>query len=193
MHLLICLVGQAFYRLLQHGWKMEPLLKRNAPHLQAQSTRYLEQFFGIKTTALPRRNGFSVAGVMVLLLVAFALNLLTLLAAVPTPSPPVHALSFFIPSMVMLMAIMGSASHLARGFSSGLSGGYYLFIALMAVTVGQLVCRYVFLSGPVWPLWIAFAALAVCRILFNGQHFILFVLYCRTQRYARHAYKNGEW
>lgn len=188
MPLLIGLVGQAFYLLLQHGREIELLLKRDELHTQAQSTRDLEQVLGEKIIALPRRNGFSVAGAMMLLLMAFALNLLTLLAYIPTVSPPVHALSFFVPSLMMLIVIIGGARQVVRGFSSGISGGFYLFIILLAATVGQLVCHYVFLSSPVWPLWAAFAALAGCRILFNCQHFTLSVLYCRMQRCARHAY-----
>jgi hypothetical protein len=45
----------------------------------------------------------------------------------------------------------------------------------------------VFHDGGLWPLVIASFALLLCRMVMNSSGFVLFTLYCRTQRLARLA------
>ncbi|GBE69339.1 hypothetical protein CSC04_2931 [Enterobacter roggenkampii] len=42
-------------------------------------------------------------------------------------------------------------------------------------------------DGSLWPHVIASFALLLCRVVMNGSGFVLFTLYCRTQRLARLA------
>lgn len=96
MSLLSWLTGSVFYDLWQHGREIEPLIARKDERVLSRSTPELERHFDETAVEQPRQNGFPVAFVMLLLLVAFALNLLSLLRLLPGLTPPLHALAFFL-------------------------------------------------------------------------------------------------
>lgn len=187
MPLLSWLTGSVFYDLWQHGREIEPLIARKDERVLSRSTPELERHFDKTAVEQPRQNGFPVAFVMLLLLVAFALNLLTLLRLLPGLTPPLHALAFFAPALVVLATTISSMFMLARGFSAGLTGFAYLFSGLLLVTVAQLVINLLTGGGAAIPLLIALAALVGCRRLLNGEGFVVFALYCRTARLTRVA------
>ena len=181
------LVGHLFCDLLLHGREIEPVIARKDASLLTHSTPELERYFDKTPAELPRQNAFPVAIAMLLFLVAFALNLLTLLRLLSPLTPAVHALLFFAPSLAMLLATVAASFLLARGFSAGLAGFGYLLSALLLATVGQLVYNLLITGGSTVPLLLAFAALLGCRRVLNGAGFVLFTLYCRTQRIAKVA------
>lgn len=182
MSLLSWLLGRVFCDLLQQGRETERLIARKDASLLAHTTPELERYFDKPPTALPRQNAFPVAIVLLLLLMAFALNLLTLLQSMPNVAPPAHALSFFVPSLAMIMTLMVSSFLLARGFNAGLAGFFWLLGALLLLTVGQLIVGLIIGGGSAGALLLACALLASARIVVNGRGFVLFVLYCRTRR-----------
>ena len=179
--------GRYFCDLLAHGREMDQLNARGDNSLVQHSTPELERHFDKTAVEQPRQNGFPVAFVMLLLLVAFALNLLSLLRLLPGLTPPLHALAFFAPALVVLATTLSSMFMLARGFSAGLAGFAYLFSGLLLVTVAQLVINLLTGGGAAIPLLIALAALVGCRRLLNGEGFVVFALYCRTARLTRVA------
>ena len=120
-------------------------------------------------------------------LVAFALNLLPFLSTLQGLSPLHHALSFFLPSLTMTGALIVTSVLLARGKTSGLSGFMALFIILLITTLVQVLHVMLSHDGSLWPHVIASFALLLCRVVMNGSGFVLFTLYCRTQRLARLA------
>lgn len=181
------LAGHVFCDLLQHGREIEPAIARKDASLLTHSTPELERYFDKPPAELPRQNAFPVAIVLLLFLVAFVLNLLTVLRLFSALTPPMHALLFFAPSLVMLLSIITASFFLARGYSVGIAGFYYLFTALMVLTVAQLVFNLLIHGGAAVPLLLAFAALLGCRRVLNGRGFVLFSLYCRTQRIVKVA------
>ncbi|ADO09243.1 hypothetical protein Pvag_1050 [Pantoea vagans C9-1] len=184
MQFLSWLIGRNLTELLQHGREIDQLIARQDNSVLARSTTELERYFKQPSESLPRQNGFPVALVLMLLLVAFAFNLLTFLHALPLLTPQIHALSFFVPSIVVLGAILTASYLLARGHTSGVQGLAYVWAVLLISTVLLLI--YSVVTGSNSGLWLllALAALVGARWLLNGQAFILFAIYCRTQRLA---------
>ncbi|CAH3709152.1 MULTISPECIES: hypothetical protein [Enterobacter] len=189
MRLLPLLNGRVFCDLLHHGWEIEKTIARGEAHLLNHFTPELERYFSRPLNELPRQNPYPVAVLLPLFLVAFAFNLLPFLHAFPGLSPLHHALSFFLPSLVMIGALIITSVLLARGLTSGLAGFLALFFILLIITVVQAVYLLLAHHGSSWPLVIAFFALVLCRLVMNGKGFVLFTLYCRTQRLARLARK----
>lgn len=184
MRFLPLLTGSIFYDLLQYGRELESAVARHDASLLNHSSPELERYFSRPPGERPRQNAFLVATLFPLFLVAFAFNLLPFLHNLPDLSPPLHALSFFAPSLVMLIALISASVLLARGFTSGLSGFLTLFIILLALTVLQGLHHLLTEGGDWWPLAIAAFALLGCRSVFNSRGFVLFAIYCRTQRLA---------
>lgn len=164
MSFLALLIGRVFQDLLQHGKE--------------------EQYFSRPLSELPRQNPYPVAALLPLFLVAFALNLLPFLSALRGLSPLHHALSFFVPSLIMTGALIVISVLLARGKTSGLLGFMALFIILLVMTLVQALHLLFSHDGSLWPLVIACFALLLCRGVMNSSGFVLFTLYCRTQRLA---------
>ncbi|WP_047626179.1 hypothetical protein [Enterobacter sp. ZOR0014] len=189
MRFLTFLTGKVFQDLLQHGRELEEAISHHDIHLLNHSTPELERYFSRPLNELPRQNPYPVAVLLPLFLVAFAFNLLPFLHAFPGLSPLHHALSFFFPSLVMIGALIITSVLLARGLTSGLAGFLALFFILLIITVVQAVYLLLAHHGSSWPLVIAFFALVLCRVVMNGRGFVLFTLYCRTQRLARLARK----
>ncbi|MBK5016485.1 MULTISPECIES: hypothetical protein [Pantoea] len=184
MQFLSWLIGRNITELLQQGREIDQAIARQDDSILARSTSELERYFKQPSESLPRQNGFPVALVLMLLLVAFAFNLLTFLHALPLLTPQIHALSFFVPSIVVLGAILTASYLLARGHTSGVQGLAYVWAVLLISTVLLLI--YSVVTGSHSGLWLllALAALVGARWLLNGQAFILFAIYCRTQRLA---------
>ncbi|WP_455819489.1 hypothetical protein [Pseudomonas cerasi] len=184
MQFLSWLVGRNIAELLQHGREIDQVIARQDHSLLARSTPELERYFKLPSESLPRQNGFPVALVLMLLLVAFAFNLLTFLHALPPLTPQIHALSFFVPSIVVLGASLTASYLLARGHTAGVKGLAYIWAMLVISTF--LLLSYSVVTGSHSALWLllALAALVGARWLLNGQAFILFAIYCRTQRLA---------
>jgi len=169
MSFLALLVGRGFQDLLQH----------------CKEGRY----FSRPLSELPRQNPYPVAALLPLFLVAFALNLLPFLSTLQGLTPLHHALSFFVPSLIMTGALIVISVLLARGATSGLLGFMIVFIILLVMTVVQALHLLFSHDGSLWPLAIASFALLLCRVVMNSSGFVLFTLYCRTQRLARLAHE----
>lgn len=189
MRFLTFLTGKVFQDLLQHGRELEEAISHHDIHLLNHSTPELERYFSRPLNELSRQNPYPVAVLLPLFLVAFAFNLLPFLHAFPGLSPLHHALSFFLPSLVMIGTLIITSVLLARGLTSGLAGFLGLFFILLIITVVQAVYLLLAHHGSSWPLVIAFFALVLCRLVMNGKGFVLFTLYCRTQRLDRLARK----
>ncbi|MFZ5293929.1 hypothetical protein ACS6K7_03630 [Enterobacter chuandaensis] len=187
MSFLSVLTGRVFQDLLLHGKEIEEAVARRESRLLNHSTPELERYFSRPLSELPRQNPYPVAALLPLFLVAFALNLLPFLHALPGLSPLQHALSFFIPSLTMTGVLIAISVLLARGKMSGLLGFMALFIILLITTLVQALHILLSHDGSLWPLVIAFFALLLCRMVMNSRGFVLFTLYCRTQRLARLA------
>lgn len=187
MRFLSFLSGCVFQDLLQHGKEIEQAVARRDTRLLNHSTPELERYFSRPLNELPRQNPYPVAALLPLFLVAFALNLLPFLHALPGLSPLQHALSFFIPSLTMTGVLIGISVLVARGKTSGLLGFIALFIILLATTLVQALPILFSHDRSLWPLAIASFALLLCRMVMNSRGFVLFTLYCRTQRLARLA------
>ncbi|MBE8905650.1 hypothetical protein [Enterobacter asburiae] len=181
------LTGRVFQDLLQHGKEIEEAIAHRDIRLLNHSTPELERFFSRPLSELPRQNPYPVAVLLPLFLVAFALNLLPFLSALQGLSPLHHALSFFVPSLTMTGALIVISVLLARGKTSGLLGFRALFIILLVTTLVQVLHILLSHDGGLWPLVIASFALLLCRVVMNSSGFVLFTLYCRTQRLARLA------
>ncbi|EHN8921445.1 hypothetical protein F6U03_001185 [Enterobacter asburiae] len=181
------LTGRVFQDLLQHGKEMEEAIAHRDIRLLNHSTPELERYFSRPLSELPRQNPYPVAVLLPLFLVAFALNLLPFLSALQGLSPLHHALSFFVPSLTMTGALIVISVLLARGKTSGLLGFRALFIILLITTLVQVLHILLSHDGGLWPLVIASFALLFCRVVMNSSGFVLFTLYCRTQRLARLA------
>lgn len=189
MRSLPLLTGSIFYDLLQHGWEIESAVARHDTSLLKHSTPELERYFTCPAGEFPRQSALPVATLFPLFLVAFAFNLLPFLHNLQDLSPSLHALSFFAPSLVMIVALMTASVLLARGFTAGLAGFLTLFIILLVLTVLQGLYQLLAEGGWGWTLSIAVLALLGCRMVFNSRGFVLFVIYCRTQRLATLARK----
>ncbi|MGX4985127.1 hypothetical protein ACUYGD_11740 [Enterobacter roggenkampii] len=187
MKFLSLLTGRVFQDLLQHGKDIEEAIARRDTRLLDNSTPELERYFSRPLSELPRQNPYPVAMLLPLFLVAFALNLLPFLSTLQGLSPLHHALSFFLPSLTMTGALIVTSVLLARGSTSGLSGFMALFIILLITTLVQVLHVMLSHDGSLWPHVIASFALLLCRVVMNGSGFVLFTLYCRTQRLARLA------
>ena len=183
MKFLSFLTGRVFQDLLQHGKEIEEAIGQRDTRLLNYSTPELERYFSRPLSELPRQNPYPVAVLLPLFLVAFALNLLPFLSALQVH----HALSFFVPSLTMTGALIVISVLLARGKTSGLLGFRALFIILLITTLVQVLHILLSHDGGLWPLVIASFALLFCRVVMNSSGFVLFTLYCRTQRLARLA------
>ena len=184
MQFLSWLIGRNITELLQQGREIDQAIARQDDSILARSTSELERYFKQPSESLPRQNGFPVAIVLMLLLVAFAFNLLTFLHALPPLSPQIHALSFFVPSIVVIGAIITASYLLARGHTTGVAGLAYVCAMLLISTV--LLLSYSVVTASHSGLWLllALAALVGARWVLNRQGFVLFAMYCRTQRLA---------
>ncbi|WP_336213486.1 hypothetical protein [Enterobacter sp. P82] len=180
MGFLSLLTGRVFLDLLKHGKEIEESIAR-------YSTPEMEQSFSPPLSELPRQNPYPVATLFPLFLVVFAFNLLPFLHTMQGLSPLNHALSFFVPSLIMTGALIVISALLARGATSGLLGFMTLFIVMLVLTLVQTLYLLLSHDGSLWPLVIAFSALLLCRVVMNSSGFVLFTLYCRTQRLARLA------
>ena len=183
------LTGRVFQDLLQHGKEIEETIAHRDIRIRLlnHSTPELERYFSRPLSELPRQNPYPVALLLPLFLVAFALNLLPFLSALQGLSPLHHALSFFVPSLTMTGALIVISVLLARGKTSGLLSFMALFIILLIATLIQGLYLLFSHDGGLWPLVIASSALLLCRMVMNSRGFVLFTLYCRTQRLARLA------
>ncbi|MEB5704268.1 hypothetical protein [Pantoea anthophila] len=184
MQFLSWLVGRHITELLQQGRELDQAIARQDNSILARSTPELERYFKQPSESLPRQNGFPIAIVLMLLLVAFAFNLLTFLHALPPLTPQIHALSFFGPSILVIGTLLAASYRLARGHTSAVAGLTYVWAILLVSTV--LLLSYGVVTGSHSGLWLllALAALWGARWILNGQAFILFAIYCRTQRLA---------
>ncbi|KIF96864.1 hypothetical protein [Enterobacter cloacae] len=187
MRLWSLLTGRVFQDLLQHGKVIEEAIARRDTRVLNHSTPELEGYFSRPLSELPRQNPYPVAALLPLFLVAFALNLLPFLSALQGLSPLHHALNFFVPSLIMTGALIVISVLLARGVTSGLLGFMAVFIILLVITLVQILHLLFSHSGNLWPLVTASFALILCRMVMNSNGFVLFTLYCRTQRLARVA------
>ena len=181
------LTGRVFQDLLQHGKEIEETIAHRDTRLLNLSTPGLERYFSRPLSELPRQNPYPLAVLLPLFLVAYALNLLPFLSTLQDLSPLHHALSFFLPSLTMTGALIVISVLLARGKTSGLLGFRVLFIILLITTLVQVLHILLSHDGDLWPLVIASFALLLCRVVMNSSGFVLFTLYCRTQRLARMA------
>ena len=183
------LTGRVFQDLLQHGKEIEETIAHRDIRIRLlnHSTPELERYFSRPLSELPRQNPYPVELLLPLFLVAFALNLLPFLSALQGLSPLHHALSFFVPSLTMTGALIVISVLLARGKTSGLLGFRALLIILLITTLVQVLHVMLSHDGSLWPHVIASFALLLCRVVMNGSGFVLFTLYCRTQRLARLA------
>lgn len=178
------IVGPVFYDLLQHGREIDRAIARRDASLLNHSTPGLERYFSRPPGELPRQNPFPVAALFPLFLVAFAFNLLPFLQTLPPFSAPIRVASFFVPAPVIIFFLLTSGVLLARGYTLGLKGFLALFLILSASTVVQALRAMVSAGESLWPLAFAALALLCCRLIFNRQGFVLFAIYCRSQRLA---------
>ncbi|EPO6658978.1 TPA: hypothetical protein ACJIK6_000916 [Klebsiella aerogenes] len=178
------IVGPVFYDLLQHGREIDRAIARRDASLLNHSTLGLERYFSRPPGELPRQNPFPVAALFPLFLVAFAFNLLPFLQTLPPFSAPIRVAIFFVPALVMIIFLLTSGVLLARGYTLGLKGFLALFLILSASTVVQALRAMVSAGESLWPLAFAALALLCCRLIFNRQGFLLFAIYCRSQRLA---------
>ncbi|HGY1463787.1 TPA: hypothetical protein ACNVLA_000609 [Klebsiella aerogenes] len=178
------IVGPVFYDLLQHGREIDRAIARRDASLLNHSTPEVERYFSRPPGELPRQNPFPVAALFPLFLVAFAFNLLPFLQTLPPFSAPIRVVSFFVPALMVVIFLLTSGVLLARGYTLGLKGFLALFLILSASTVAQALRAMVSAGESLWPLAFAALALLCCRLIFNRQGFVLFAIYCRSQRLA---------
>lgn len=178
------IVGPVFYDLLQHGREIDRAIARRDASLLNHSTPGLERYFSRPPGERPRQNPFPVAALFPLFLVAFAFNLLPFLQTLPPFSAPIRVASFFVPALVIIFFLLTSGVLLARGYTLGLKGFLALFLILSASTVVQALRAMVSAGESLWPLAFAALALLCCRLIFNRQGFVLYAIYCRSQRLA---------
>lgn len=95
-----------------------------------------------------------------------------------------RCVEFFVPLIVIIGAILTTSYLLARGQKAGVAGLAYVCAMLLISTV--LLLSYSVVTASHSGLWLllALVALAGARWILNGQAFILFAIYCRTQRLA---------
>lgn len=184
MKILPLLTGHVSYELLQHGKRIEDAIARHDDVLLDHSTPELELYFSRPLSELPRQNAYPVAILLPLFLIIFAFNLLPFLRLVSSISPSLHALSFFVPSLTILIFLMLASTRLARGYTSGLTGFLALFILLFTLTVLQWLHYLTVSDASSWQLIIATIALVLSRMVLNSRGFVLFTLFCRSKRLA---------
>ncbi|WEF30300.1 hypothetical protein PYR66_11700 [Klebsiella aerogenes] len=184
MGILNLVAGGIFCDLIQHGREIDRAIARRDTSLLNHSTPELERYFSRPPGELPRQNPFPVATLFPLFILAFAFNLLPFLHTLPGLSPPTQALSFFVPSLALVIFLITSGVLLARGYTAGLKGFLTLFLILSALTVVQGIRALLSAGESAWPLAIAALALLSCRFIFNRRGFVLFAIYCRSQRLA---------
>lgn len=185
MGLATLISGRFFCDLLAHGREMEQVIARGDSSLLQHSTPELERWFDKPPAELPRQNGFPLAFVLLFLLVAFACNLLTLMAMLPKQTPPVRAFIFFVPAILFIFSNLTATYLIARGKTSGLAWYGLVHGVLSVLSVALLLVTV--LNGQTHHAVIMLVSLLImlaCRTVFNGRGFILFVLYGRTQRIA---------
>lgn len=185
MGLATLISGRFFCDLLAHGREMEQVIARGDSSLLQHSTPELERWFDKPPAELPRQNGFPLAFVLLFLLVAFACNLLTLMAMLPKQTPPVRAFIFFVPAILFIFSNLTATYLIARGKTSGLAWYGLVHGVLSVLSVALLLITA--LNGQTHHAVIMLVSLLImlaCRTVFNGRGFILFVLYGRTQRIA---------
>ncbi|MDQ8598532.1 hypothetical protein, partial [Klebsiella aerogenes] len=117
-------------------------------------------------------------------LASFPFNLLPFLQPLPPFSAPIRVASFFVPALVVVIFLLTSGVLLARGYTLGLKGFLALFLLLSASTAAQALRAMVSAGESLWPLAFAALALLCCRLIFNRRGFVLFTIYCRSQRLA---------
>ncbi|HDS4947778.1 hypothetical protein B9037_000830 [Klebsiella aerogenes] len=178
------IVGPVFYDLLQHGREIDRAIARRDASLLNHSTPGLERYFSRPPGEIPRQNPFPVAALFPLFLVAFAFNLLPFLQTLPPFSAPIRVVSFFVPALMVVIVLLTSGVLLARGYTLGLKGFLALFLILSASSAAQVLRAMVSAGESLWPLAFAALALLCCRLIFNRQGFVLFAIYCRSQRLA---------
>lgn len=189
------LTGTGLAELIRHGQEIDAAITNNDMTLLARSSSELERYFNQPVQQLPRQNAFSVAFTVFCFLIAFTLNMLFLLDAFPVRYPPVHAALFFIPALLFIIYIYVSSYLLSRGYNKGLLCYRYCFIVMTVMGAFQFLHRAISLfmtnnadgDGDLVMAIITLIALYLSRVLMNGRSFILFVLYCRTQRMAHQA------
>ncbi|WP_437890606.1 hypothetical protein [Phytobacter sp. V91] len=185
MRLTTILSGWYFCDLLAHGREMDQVIARGDNSLLQHSTPELERWFAKPPAELPRQNGFPLAFVLLFFLMAYAGNVLTLLALLPKQTPPVRVFLFFVPAILFIFSNLTAGYLIARGKTSGLAW-YGLMHGILTVLSAALLA-VTLLKGDTHHVVIMLASLLImlaCRYVFNGRGFILFVLYGRTQRIA---------
>ncbi|MBP2169606.1 hypothetical protein J2125_002798 [Erwinia toletana] len=183
MQLLTLIAGSRFFKLLQHGRETEQIIARKDGSLLQHSTIELERYFANPPAQLPRQNAFSLALALLCFLVVFVLNLLMLLHILPDQQPQVRALCFFLPSILFLISILSASYLTSRGYLHGLKLFFALHSLLFTATIVQLMLALLAdNSRHAVMMLVALAATLFCRRLINSQSFILFVLWCRSQR-----------
>ncbi|ARJ43615.1 hypothetical protein B1H58_17250 [Pantoea alhagi] len=185
MQLTHFLSGRYFSDLLQHGREVDITISRKDDSLLRHSTIDMERWFAKSSHEMPKQNGFPLALALLLFLLVFALDMLTMLAMVPSLPYPLHALLFFAPSILFILSNLTATYLIARGKTAGLLwySGVYHSLALASLLL--LFCALV--TGDMQNCLLMVIALFLwfgCRYLFNSRAFIAFVLFCRTQRIA---------
>lgn len=177
--------GRLFCDLLAHGREMERVIARGDNSLLQHSTPELERWFSKPPAELPRQNGFPLAFALLFFLVAFACNLLTLMSMLPKQAPPVRALLFFVPAILLIFGNLTATYFIARGKTSGLA--WYGLVHGVLTVLSTVLLLITVLCGQTHHAVIMLISLIImlaCRHVFNGRGFILFALYGRTQRIA---------
>jgi len=188
MNFFAFLIGSGFCELYQHGKETEQLIAQKDDQLLQHSTIELERYFDKPPQQLQCQNAFSLAWTLLLFLLTFALNLLTLLHILPALSPPARAAAFFLPSIVFIISILSASYLISRGFNRGLAIYSLVYNGLFIATILQLVNAVLTSdTGHVLLMLVALTFILSCRSLINGVSFIVFILYCRTQRVANLA------
>lgn len=183
MRIFSLISGWYFCDLQAHGKEMDQVIARGDSSLVQHSTPELERWFDKPPAELPRQSGFPLAFALLFFLIAFACNWLTLMALLPKQTPPVRAFLFFVPGILFIVGNLSASYLIARGKTSGLRWYGCVHATLTVLSVVLLVL--VLLNGKMHHAILMLASLLVmlaCRHVLNGRGFILFVLYCRTQR-----------
>ena len=185
MRLWSLLTGRVFRDLLQHGKEIEEAIARRDTRVLNHSTPSWKGIFS-PLSELPRQNPYPVAALLPLFSgvcvkpSAFSQRVAGFVTFTPCTE-------LFAPSLIMTGALIVISVLLARGVTSGLLGFMAVFIILLVITLVQVLHLLFSHSGNLWPLVTASFALILCRMVMNSSGFVLFTLYCRTQRLARVA------
>jgi len=156
--------GWYFCDLLAHGREMDQLIARGDNSLVQHSTPELERWFDKPPAELPRQSGFPLAFVLLFFLMAYAGNMLTLLALLPKQTPPVRVFLFFVPGILFIVGNLTASYLIARGKTSGLAW-YGLMHGILTVLSAVLLVATL-LKGETHHAVIMLAALVImlaCR------------------------------